>query len=287
MKNYGTLYVVATPIGNLNDLSNRAIDTLKNSDLILAEDTRQTIKLLNHFDIKTKMASYHKFNETKKAMETIDYLKEGKNISLVSDAGTPCISDPGYIIVKKCREEKINVIGIPGCSAIIDALSIGGLDTSSFSFYGFVPTENKLKKQLFEEIKNSNIKTKVVYESPKRIVKLLNDLKNEIPDCMVSLCGELTKIHERCIYGKIDEVYEIINNNEEYQKGEYVVLISNEVKEEKSDDTISLEAMIIDTMIKENCSIKDAVNILNKKCENISKKDIYNASLNLKKITNV
>lgn len=279
----GKLYVVATPIGNLNDLSKRAIETLKNSDLILVEDTRQTIKLLNHFDIKTKMISYHKFNETKRTNEIINDLKAGKTISLVSDAGTPCISDPGYILVKEARENNIEVIGIPGPSAVITALSIGGLDTTNFSFYGFVPTENKLKKELFEELKNSNIKTKVVYESPKRIIKFLEELKNEIPDAIVSVCSELTKIHESCIYGNVLDVYNKMVNDEASNKGEYVILIYNE-KEIKKENEISLEALIINTVIENNCTIKDAIDIVNKNNKDISKKDIYNASLNLKKI---
>ena len=279
----GNLYVVATPIGNLNDLSPRAIKTLKESDLILVEDTRQTIKLLNHFDIKTKMVSYHKFNEIKRTSEIIEDLKNGKNISLVSDAGTPCISDPGYILVRKARESGINVIGIPGASAVITALSIGGLDTSNFTFYGFVPTENKLKKELFYDIKNSNVKTKVVYESPKRVLKLLEELKKEIPGCVVNVCSELTKVHESCIYGKIEDVYEKMIENKDDIKGEYVILIGNDKIKEES-EKISLEALIIDVVVKNNCSIKDAIDILNKQNKDISKKDIYNASLNLKKI---
>lgn len=279
----GTLFIVATPIGNLNDFSPRAIETLKNSDLILVEDTRQTIKLLNHFDIKKKMVSYHKFNESKRTLEVIEDLQNGKNIALVSDAGTPCISDPGYILVKKARECGINVIGIPGCSAVITALSVAGLDTSSFAFYGFVPTENKLKKELFNEIKTSKIKTKVIYESPKRIIKLLTSLNDEIPGCVVSVCSELTKIHERCIHGKIDEVLNIMKEDADSLKGEYVVLISNapEIVKEKG---VSLEAMIIDEMVKNNCSVKEAINIINSNNDKISKKDIYNASLNLKDI---
>lgn len=279
----GTLYVVATPIGNLSDFSPRAVETLKNSDLILVEDTRQTIKLLNYFDIKTKMVSYHKFNEMKRTNEIIEDLKNEKNISLVSDAGTPCISDPGYILVKEARENGINVIGIPGASAVITALSIGGLDTSSFAFYGFVPTENKSKKELFNQIKHSNIKTKVIYESPKRIIKLLEELKTEIPGCVVSVCSELTKVHESCIYGKIEDVYQQMKEKPESLKGEYVILISNdEVKEEK--DMVSIESLIVDAVIKNNCSIKEAIEMVNKENKDISKKEIYNASLNLKKM---
>ena len=282
----GTLYVVATPIGNLGDLSKRAIDTLTFADYILAEDTRQTIKLLNHFDIKNKMVSYHKYNESKRSFDVIEDLKNGKNVALVSDAGTPCISDPGYILVKRAREEGIEVIGVPGASAVINALSISGLDTSSFTFYGFVPTTNKEKKELFEEIKHSNVKTKVLYESPKRLIKLLEDINNEMPGCAVCVCSELTKVHESCAYGKIDEVLSIFIENKDNIKGEYVILLSNEPVNEVRENNISIESLLIDIVVKNNCSLKDAVNILNKENKNLSKKEIYNASLNLKNILN-
>lgn len=279
----GILYVVATPIGNLGDFSPRAVETLKKSDFILVEDTRQTIKILNYFDIKTKMISYHKFNEAKRTKEIIEDLKNGKNISLVSDAGTPCISDPGYILVKEARKNGIDVIGIPGASAVITALSIGGVDTSTFTFYGFVPTDNKPKKELFEAIKTSDVKTKVIYESPKRIIKLLEELKNEIPGCVVSVCSELTKMHESCLYGSIDEIYEKMKENPDSGKGEYVILIENEkIKEEAQ--TLSIESMLVDEIVKNNCTIKEAIDIVNSKNKYISKKEIYNASLNLKKI---
>ena len=279
----GTLFVVATPIGNLSDFSLRGIETLKTCDYILAEDTRQTIKLLNHFEIKNKMVSYHKFNEEKKSASVIEDLKSGKNIALVSDAGTPCISDPGYILVKHARENNIKVASVPGCSAVIAALSAGGLDTSTFTFYGFVPTENKPKKELFESIKHSNIKTKVVYESPKRIIKLLKDLKDEMPGCVICVASEITKVHESYEYGKIEDVYEKMKDNPDSLKGEYVILIQNE-KEDEKENAISIEAMLVDIIIKEKCSIKDAIKILNEKQKDISKKDIYNASLNLKEI---
>lgn len=280
----GNLYVVATPIGNLNDLSPRAIETLKNSDLILVEDTRQTIKLLNYFDIKTKMVSYHKFNENKRTEEIIEDLKNGKNISLVSDAGTPCISDPGYVLIKCARENNINVIGVPGCSAFVTALSVGGLDTSSFTFYGFVPSENKDKKALYDEIKHSSVSTKILYESPKRILKLLKELINEMPGSIVCVCSELTKLHEKSFYGKIEDVYEKMSDYPSIEKGEYVILLSNNPINEQKDDNLSIEALIIDEMVKNNCTIKDAVNILNLKNKDLSKKEIYNASLKLKEI---
>ena len=279
----GTLFVVATPIGHLSDFSLRGIETLKTCDYILAEDTRQTIKLLNHFEIKNKMVSYHKFNEEKKSVSVIEDLKNGKNIALVSDAGTPCISDPGYILVKHARENNIKVASVPGCSAVIAALSAGGLDTSTFTFYGFVPTENKPRKELFESIKHSNIKTKVVYESPKRIIKLLKELKDEMPGCVICVASEITKVHESYEYGKIEDVYEKMKDNPDSLKGEYVILIQNE-KEDEKESAISIEAMLVDIIIKEKCSIKDAIKILNEKQKDISKKDIYNASLNLKEI---
>ena len=279
----GTLFVVATPIGNLSDFSLRGIETLKTCDYILAEDTRQTIKLLNHFEIKNKMVSYHKFNEEKKSVSVIEDLKSGKNIALVSDAGTPCISDPGYILVKHARENNIKVASVPGCSAVIAALSAGGLDTSTFTFYGFVPTENKPKKELFESIKHSNVKTKVVYESPKRIIKLLKDLKDEMPGCVICVASEITKVHESYEYGKIEDVYEKMKDNPDSLKGEYVILIQNK-KKNKKENAISIEAMLVDIIIKEKRTIKDAIKILNEKQKDISKKDIYNASLNLKEI---
>ena len=280
----GILYVVATPIGNLNDFSPRAIETLENSDYILVEDTRQTIKLLNHFNIKKKMIAYHKFNEKSKVNSIIEDLKNGMNISLVSDAGTPCISDPGYILIKEARKQRINVIGIPGCSAAITSLSISGLDTSSFSFYGFVPTDNKPRKELYEEIKSSKVKTKVLYESPKRVLRLLKELKQEIPGCVVCVCTELTKVHENTIYGNIDDVYNIVHSKKDELKGEYVILISNILENKSMDNDISLEALIIDKLIKEKTSIKEAINIVKEENKDISKKDIYNASLRLKDI---
>ncbi len=279
----GILYVVATPIGNLGDFSPRAVETLKNSDYILVEDTRQTIKLLNHFDIKNKMASYHKFNEREKVEKVLSDLQSGMNVSLVSDAGTPCISDPGYILISEARKNNIEVIGVPGCSAVITALSIGGLDTSSFSFYGFVPTDNKPKKALFDEIKHSKVKTKVLYESPKRILRLLEEIKCEMPGCAVCVCSELTKVHEKSISGKIEYVYDKLKEDPNTSKGEYVILISNnQIRKEK--DEISIEALIIDKMVKNNISIKEAVNIINKEKTDLPKKDIYNAGLNLKDI---
>lgn len=281
----GTLYVVATPIGNLNDVSQRLIDTLNNVDLIAAEDTRQTIKLLNHFNIKKKMTAYHKFNEKNKSNSIIEELLSGKDVALVSDAGTPCISDPGYILIKEARENKINVIGIPGPSAIITALSISGIDTANFSFIGFLPTDNKNLKEELEKITNSSIKTFIIYESPKRLVKLIERLKNEFPNSKIFIASDLTKIHERSFYGNIEEVYNVIKDDPKIEKGEYVVVLEKEINEKNEIiNEMSIESMLIDVMIKEKCNLKEAIKILNSNNKTLKKNAIYEASLNLKKI---
>ena len=274
------LYVIATPIGNLNDISKRALETLKDADYILCEDTRNSINLLNHFDIKNKLVAYHKFNEEEKVSSIIKDLKNNKNIALISDAGTPCINDPGNVIVKKAREESIPVIGIGGISACITALSISGLDTTSFTYYGFFPRENREKKTLIDNIKKSDINTFVFYESPKRIIKTLEYLEKELPNIKVNVLKELTKIHEKSFYGNISYVLDLLKKDDKTSFGEYTFIIEKNFKEENNTN-ISIEALLIDTMIKNNISMKDAIDILNKTTD-FSKKDIYNASLNIK-----
>lgn len=281
----GTLYVVATPIGNLDDISKRVLSTLSNVDLIAAEDTRHTIKILNKFCIKTKMMAYHKFNELKTREKIIENIKAGKDIALVSDAGTPCISDPGYLLVKLAREEGINVIGIPGPSAAILALSISGLNTDKFLFFGFLSTDNKKLKDELESIKSNRINTIVIYESPKRIKKTVKLLSETIPNSQIAISSDLTKLYERCFYGRVEEVYNQITKDDNIEKGEYVIVLEKEdCKEENNEAQISLEALLIDTMIKNNCNIKDAINIISSSNKTVKKNELYNASLNLKKI---
>lgn len=276
----GIIYVVATPIGNLNDVSKRCIDILKSVDLILAEDTRHSIKLLNHYDIKNKMISYHKFNEKERSIEIIDrILNDNINVAIISDAGTPCISDPGYILIKEARDKNIDIIGIPGPSALITALSVSGIDSSAFSFYGFVPKESKYKKKLFNDIRNSKIKTSILYESPKRIIKLLEDLKQEFNDLTICICSDLTKVFEKSIYGKLDDVLNKLLNDKYTEKGEYTIIIYNNEDYISKEEIISLEAQIIDYMIKYNVSMKDALNNIKQ-----NKNKLYKASLNIKKI---
>lgn len=281
----GNLYIVATPIGNLQDITFRALDILKNVDYIACEDTRQTIKLLNHYDIKNKLVAYHKFNELSKSNFIIDDLKKGMNIAIVTDAGTPCISDPGYIVIKKAREENINIYAIPGASAVVSALSVSGVDTSNFTFIGFLPVDNTKFNEEINKIKESKINTFVIYESPKRIVKLFSKLKDIFPQSIVYIASDLTKIHERGFFGTIEEVYEQISNDPNIEKGEYaIVLQKNDKTDSKEEIEISLEAIIVDYMIKNNCSSKEAIKGISEKNKNIRKNDLYEASLNLKNL---
>ena len=282
----GDLFVVATPIGNLGDITYRAIDILNFVDIIACEDTRQSLKLLNHYNIKKKLVAYHKFNEKNKSKSLINDLLDGKNIAIITDAGTPCISDPGYVVIKEAQERGIKVFGIPGASACITALSVSGIDTSEFSFIGFLPTDNTKFKNQLDKIQNSLINTFVIYESPKRIVKLMEKLCDLFPNANVFIASDLTKIHERSFYGKINDVFNIISNDPNIEKGEYVIILEkNEMTQDvKEEFSFTLEAMLVDTMVKEKCSIKSAIKIICEKNKNIKKNDLYSASLNLKSI---
>ena len=216
----GKLYLVATPIGNLEDITLRALRILKEVDYIAAEDTRNTLKLLNHFGISKPLISYHRHNEEIKCDNLITKLQDGENIAIVSDAGTPGISDPGEIIVKKAIENNIKIIPIPGACAAINALICSGLDTRQFTFLGFLPLNKKLRKEKLEEIKNKK-DTVILYEAPHKLKNTLQDLKNILDNRQVVLARELTKIHEEFIYGTIDEIIEKADN----LKGEMIILI--------------------------------------------------------------
>ncbi len=216
----GNLYIVATPIGNLEDITLRAIKVLKEVDLIAAEDTRHTLKLLNHLEISKPLISYHRHNEEIKTDNLIEKLLEGQNIALVSDAGTPGICDPGEVIIKKCIENKITIIPIPGACAMINALISSGIDTKEFTFLGFLPLNKKSRKEKIEEITHST-KTIILYEAPHKLNNTLNDLKEILQDRQVVLARELTKIHEEFIRGNIEEKIEKSKN----LKGEIVIII--------------------------------------------------------------
>ena len=201
----GTLFVVATPIGNLGDITTRALEVLKQADLIACEDTRQTVKLLNHFGIQKPLTSYHDFNEEKKAEELVRKLAGDANVALVSDAGTPAISDPGYRIVRICRERAIPVIAIPGPNAAVAALSASGLPSDEFLFLGFLPATKNARKQKLTAVANVT-STLVFYEAPHRIEGVLADIQEVFGDREVCVSRELTKIHEEHLFGKLSDV---------------------------------------------------------------------------------
>ena len=235
----GTLYIVATPIGNLDDITLRAIKTLQEADLIAAEDTRHTLKLLNHLEISKPMISYHRHNEETKSDVLIEKLQEGQNIALVSDAGTPGICDPGEEVIKKCIELDINIVPIPGACAMINSLICSGIDTKEFTFLGFLPLNKKLRKKKLEEIEKAN-KTIIIYEAPHKLETTLKDLQKVlIQDRKVTLAREITKIHEEFIRGNIDEIIQKAEN----LKGEIVLIIegNKEVEEENSLNNLTIE----------------------------------------------
>lgn len=221
----GKLYLVATPIGNLEDITLRAIRILKEVDIIVAEDTRQTLKLLNHLEISKPMISFHRHSTEERKKEIIDMLKEGKNIGLVSDAGTPVISDPGEEIVKKALEENIEIIPIPGACALIAALIATGIDAKEFCFLGFLPLNKKTRKEKLNEIKVSKITT-ILYEAPHKIIQTLNDLKEITKNRKIVLAREITKIHEEYIFGTAEELMQEMNN----PKGEFVIVIDKSIE---------------------------------------------------------
>ena len=283
----GILYVVATPIGNLGEMSERAIETLKNVDLIAAEDTRNTIRLLNHFGIETPQTPNHKFNETKAVDRLVGELKEGKNIAVVSDAGTPCVNDPGFILVNAAVKEGITVLPVSGPCAAIAALSASGLPADTFKFMGFFPREKKDALKVTDAIKKGGKELYIFYESPMRIEETMSIIKDELPDADIALFNDLTKAHERAYRGKPAEVYAELSANPNAKKGEYAMLLytEEEVSEEKSETPLSPEALLVDELIKTGCSVKEAVSKLSKD-KNIpaSKNELYAASRKLKEL---
>ena len=234
----GKLYLVATPIGNLEDITLRAIRVLKEVDLIAAEDTRNSLKLLNHFEIKKPLISYHRHNEDIRVDNLIEKLKQGENIAVISDAGTPGISDPGEVIAKEAIKNDIEVIPIPGACAAINALIASGLNTTEFTFYGFLPLNKKLRKEKLDEIKNET-KTSIIYEAPHKLKNTLQDLKEILENRQVVLAREITKIHEEFIRGYIDDII----SKSENLKGEMIILIEGAIKQENGNElnNLSLE----------------------------------------------
>ena len=268
----GNLYIIATPIGNLEDITLRAIRILKEVDLIAAEDTRHTLKLLNHLEISKPLISYHRHNEEIRAEELIKELKTGKNIGLVSDAGTPGICDPGEEIIKKCIEESIKVVPIPGACAMINALITSGISTKEFIFLGFLPLNKKSRKEKLEEIKNAN-KTIILYEAPHKLKNTLNDLSDILQSREVVLARELTKIHEEYIRGTVKELMEKTDN----LKGEMILIIekNNKYNEEalNSLNNLTLEEHY-NFYEKRGLNKKEIIKKIAKD-RNVSKNEIY------------
>lgn len=279
----GILYIVATPIGNREDISKRALETLQKSDMILCEDTRNSGNLLNMLGIKNKLVSYHKFNEEKRTDEILSFLKEENIVSLITDAGTPCISDPGSILVQKCIEEGIHIFAIPGPSAVISALSISGLTISNFAFYGFLERKESYQKEHLQQIQKNDIEVVVFYESPKRIINTLDNIKEVMKNPYIVVLNDLTKKFERKYYGTTEEVLKELLENKNYELGEYVIIVSKTKEEQTKEEKLSPEAILMDLLVKEKCTLKDAIRIasLNKI---YSKNEYYDASIRLKEI---
>ena len=267
------LYIVSTPIGNLDDITLRALEVLKHSDIILCEDTRRSIKLLSHYKIKKKLISYHKFNEKKQLTKIIEYFNEGKILSLISDAGTPLLSDPGRLLVNECIENSIKVAPIPGVSSITAALSVSGF-SDKFLFYGFLPkTENELEKVLTFISKKEF--TQIFFVPSKKINFYIKSFKKFYSGRKILIAKEISKIHEAFIRDKIDEL-KIFKNN---IKGELTVVISENNNKAKKFD----EEKIVNKIKKylKNYSLKDTVNLI-LETENVNKKKVYDLCLRIK-----
>lgn len=254
----GKLYLIATPIGNLKDITYRAVEILKEVDVIAAEDTRHSLKLLNYLEISKPMISYHRHNEDTKTTELIKILQEGKSIGLITDAGTPGISDPGEEVVKEAIKEQIEAIPIPGACALINALIASGLGTKEFTFYGFLPLDKKLRNEKFEDIQKQN-KTIIFYEAPHRLIKTLQEMEQRLGNIEVVLAKELTKIHEKFIRGTIEKVLETLED----VKGEYIILFENHAKTEKQIEIENINQLRIEEQFeiytKKGLSKKDAI----------------------------
>ena len=278
----GKIYLVPTPIGNLGDITLRALDVLKSVDLIAAEDTRQSLKLLNHFNIKKSLISYHKHNEQGKSEDLINRARNGENIAVISDAGTPGISDPGSVVLKKCIEEGIDIEVLPGATAFTTALIYSGLDTSTFIFKGFFPRENKEKREFVEDLKNRR-ETIIFYESPYRVVDTLNFLRESFGNRNIAVCRELTKLHEEIYRGNLEEAICYFNDNS--PKGEFVLVLEGKSLEEIRNENIakwedmSIKDHII-YFINEGMSKKDAIKQVSKD-RDLPKSEVYKHSIDI------
>ena len=276
----GKLYLCATPIGNLEDITYRVLRTLKEVDLIAAEDTRNSIKLLNHFDIHTPMTSYHEYNKIEKAEILIRKMQEGTNIALITDAGTPGISDPGEDLVRMCYEAGIEVTSLPGPAACITALTLSGLPTRRFAFEAFLPSDKKERQAVLSELVNET-RTIILYEAPHRLLKTLNELLEVLGNRRMTLCRELTKKHETAFASTIEGILKFYESQE--PKGECVLVIEGKSRAELvQEERARFEEMTIeehmDIYLKQGMDKKEAMKAVAKD-RGVSKRDIYQALL--------
>ena len=277
----GKLYLCATPIGNLEDITLRVLRTLKEADLIAAEDTRHSIKLLNHFDIKTPMTSYHEFNKVEKARYLVDKMREGTNVALITDAGTPGISDPGEELVRQCYEAGIEVTSLPGPAACITALTISGMATRRFAFEAFLPSDKKEKQEIFEELKKET-RTIILYEAPHRLVRTLSELLENLGDRRISVCRELTKTHETVFRTTVSEALSYYETEE--PRGECVLVIEGknrleiQQEQERSWEAISIEEHM-KRYLDSGTDKKEAMKLVAKD-RGMKKRDVYQYLLN-------
>lgn len=272
----GKLYLCATPIGNLEDMTFRVIRTLKEVDLIAAEDTRNSIKLLNHFEIKTPMTSYHEYNKIEKGKKLIEKLQEGTNIALITDAGTPGISDPGEELVKMCYEAGIEVTSLPGPAACITALTLSGLPTRRFAFEAFLPSDKKERQAVLKELVDET-RTIILYEAPHRLIKTLQELLENLGNRRITICRELTKKHETAFVTNLEEAISYYEANE--PKGECVLVLEGRSREElRQEEVAKWEEMSIeehmDYYLKQGIQKKDAMKMVAKD-RGVSKREIY------------
>lgn len=283
----GTLYIVATPIGNSRDMSARGIQVLTDADIIAAEDTRRSMVLLNKLEIRGKLVSNHKFNEHGKAKYFISELQAGRNVAVITDAGTPCISDPGNELIKAAIAEGIPVVGIPGACAAVTALSISGFDLSTFFFYGFLPREAADRRRLLEKMRGAATRTWVFYESPKRILDAVDFFVDAGFRGQLCVCNDLTKLHEMTFRGTPEEVRSQLLDKGNYDKGEFCIVaeLAEDYLFRKQEHTVTPEAMLVDKMVQADCRARDAIRlVLADENNSYSKNELYAASLRLKEL---
>jgi len=283
-KDSGILYICGTPIGNLEDITLRSLKILKEVNLIAAEDTRHTLKLLNHYQINTKVTSYYEYNKFKKAPYLVEILKNGQDIALVSDAGMPGISDPGYVLIDLALKNNIKIIPVPGVSALITALVVSGLPTDKFVFEGFLPRKIKERKRYFKSIENEE-RTIIFYEAPHRLKKALKDMLEILGDRKVVIARELTKLYEEIIRGKLSQVLTEISTKE--VKGEITLIVQGGIKKKENSSTdFLIKECIIEEYLKklknQGYSNKEIIKITQEKL-NIPKNLIYKKLLEMQK----